>query len=127
MVRESGDAGRWTLPGGWADVNSTPAENVVREISEESGFDATVRKLAAVWDRTRQGHPDRLFSCYKFFFICDVRGGTAKTSMETSEVAWFGEDALPVERELSFGRVLPQQLRRMFVHAREPALPTDYE
>ena len=28
MVREVADGGRWTLPGGWADVNLTPAENV---------------------------------------------------------------------------------------------------
>ncbi|MGI4801101.1 MAG: NUDIX hydrolase, partial [Janthinobacterium lividum] len=31
MVREVADAGRWTLPGGWADVNLTAAENVVKE------------------------------------------------------------------------------------------------
>ena len=37
LVRERSD-GRWTLPGGWADVGSTPAENVVREIREEAGF-----------------------------------------------------------------------------------------
>ncbi len=32
MVREVADGGRWTLPGGWADVNLTPAENVVKEV-----------------------------------------------------------------------------------------------
>ena len=125
MVREVADAGRWTLPGGWADVNLTPAENVVKEFREESGFDVRARKLAAVWDRSRQGHPDRLFSCCKFFFVCDIVGGEAATSLETSEVAWFAEDALP--RDLSLGRVLPHQLRRMFVHARDAALPTEFE
>ena len=33
------DSGRWTLPGGWADVNPTVTENVVKEVREESGFD----------------------------------------------------------------------------------------
>jgi 8-oxo-dGTP pyrophosphatase MutT (NUDIX family) len=37
MVRETVDGGRWTLPGGWAEVNQTPAESVVREVFEESG------------------------------------------------------------------------------------------
>src|SRR4051794_11576495 len=55
MVREVADQGRWTLPGGWADVNLTPAENIVKEFQEESGFEVGVRKLAAVWNRTRQG------------------------------------------------------------------------
>ncbi len=125
MVREVMDAGRWTLPGGWADVNLTPAENVIKEMREESGLDVRVRKLAAVWDRSRQGHPAAVFSCAKLFFICEVVGGEAATSLETSEVGWFAEPDLPAD--LSFGRVLPRQLRRMFAHAREPALPTDYE
>ena len=33
MVREISD-GKWTLPGGWADVNQTAGECVVREIAE---------------------------------------------------------------------------------------------
>ncbi|WP_158745439.1 NUDIX hydrolase [Acidisphaera sp. L21] len=125
MVREVMDGGRWTLPGGWADVNLTAAENVVKEMWEESGFDVSVRKLAAVWDRTRQGHPNGAFSCCKFFFVCDIVGGSASTSLETSEVGWFAEDGLP--EDLSFGRVLPHQLRRMFAHNRGFALPTEFD
>ncbi len=125
LVREVADGGRWTLPGGWADINLTVAENVVKEMREESGFDVVARKLAAVWDRTRQGHPSGLFSCCKFFFICDIVGGAAATGLETSEIGWFSEASLP--EELSLGRVLPDQLRRMFAHARDPDLPTDFE
>ena len=125
MVREVADAGRWTLPGGWADVNLTPAENVVKEVREESGFDVRVRKLAAVWDRTRQGHASRVFSCCKLFYVCDVEGGMAATGPETSGVGWFPEGELP--EDLSLGRVLPHQLRRMFAHAREPLLPTEFD
>ena len=125
MVREVADAGRWTLPGGWADVNLTPAENVIREVQEESGYTVQVQKLAAVWDRTRQGHLPGVFSCCKLFFVCTPVGGAAAVSSETSEVAWFAEDALP--DDLSTGRVLPGQLRRMFTHACDPALPTDFE
>ena len=125
MVREIADGGRWTLPGGWAEVNLTTAENVVKEMREESGFEVRVRKLAAVWDRSRQGHPGRVFSCCRLFFICDIVGGAAATSLETSGVGWFAEHELP--DDLSLGRVLPQQLRRMFEHARNPALPTDFD
>ena len=125
MVREVSDAGRWTLPGGWADVNLTPAENVIKEVQEESGYVVQATKLAAVWDRTRQGHLPGVFSCCKLFFICAPVGGAAAVSSETSEVAWFAEDALP--DDLSLERVLPGQLRRMFAHARDPALPTEFE
>ena len=125
MVRESADGGRWTLPGGWADVNLTAAENATKEVLEESGYDARVRKLAAVWDRTRQGHPNGVFSCCKLFFICAPTGGRPATGLETSEVAWFAETDIP--HDLSLGRVLPSQIRRMFAHRRDPALPTDFE
>ena len=125
LVRETADAGRWTLPGGWADVNLSPAENVIKEMREESGFTVEAAKLAAVWDRTRQGHVPGLFSCAKLFYICRIVGGAAETSLETSEVQFFAEDELP--GDLSTGRVLPSQLRRMFAHRRDPALPTDFE
>jgi ADP-ribose pyrophosphatase YjhB (NUDIX family) len=125
MVREVQDEGRWTLPGGWADVNLTPAENVIKEVREETGFEVRVRKLAAVWDRTRQGHPAGVFSCCKFFFICDVVAGVATTGLETSEVAWFAEHDVP--DNLSAGRVLRGQIGRMFAHARNPALLTEFD
>lgn len=125
MVREVQDAGRWTLPGGWADVNLTPAENVVKEVREESGYEVAARKVAAVWDRTRQGHVPSYFSAAKLFYVCDIVGGAARSSLETSEVAFFAEAALPAD--LSMGRVLPGQLVRMFAHYRDPGLPTEFD
>jgi ADP-ribose pyrophosphatase YjhB (NUDIX family) len=125
MVREAADGGRWTLPGGWADVGLTPAENVVKEVREESGFDVRVRKLAAVWDRTRQGHTPQLFDACKFFFVCEITGGAAATSSETTEVSFFAADEIP--SDLSVARVLPQQIARMFEHHHNPGLPTDFE
>ncbi len=125
MVREVADQGRWTLPGGWADVNLTPAENVAREMREESGYSVRVRKLAAAWDRTRQGHAPGVFSCVKLFFICDIVGGEARTSGETSEIGWFAQDALPAD--ISRDRTLPAQLHRMFAHQRDATLPADFD
>ncbi|NHN84087.1 NUDIX domain-containing protein [Acetobacter musti] len=125
MVRETADHNRWTLPGGWADTNVTAAENAVKEVAEESGYQVTVTKLAALWDRTRQAHPNGVFSCYKLFFLCDLTGGAPATSIETSEVGWFAESDIPPD--LSEGRVLPAQIRRMFDHRRNPDLPTDFE
>ena len=125
MVREVVDGGRWTLPGGWADVNLTPAENVAKEMREESGFVVRVQKCVAVWDRTRQGHEPQFFSAAKLFYLCEITGGSATPSLETSEVAFFAESELPAD--LSTGRVLPRQLARMFAHHREPALPTEFD
>jgi ADP-ribose pyrophosphatase YjhB (NUDIX family) len=124
MVREISD-GKWTLPGGWADVNQSAAECVAREISEESGFTARARKLAAVYDYQRSGHPPRhIDSIYKMFFICELNGGAARTSDETSAVDFFQRDALP---PLSLGRATAAQIERTFQHHQRPDLPTDFD
>ena len=124
LVREISD-GHWTLPGGWADVNQSAAECVVREIAEESGFLARARKLAAVRDYQRSGHPPRnVDSIYKMFFICEITGGAARASDETSEVAFFARDALP---PLSLGRTTAAQIDRMFHHAEHPELAADFD
>ncbi|MDP8985836.1 MAG: NUDIX hydrolase [Pseudomonadota bacterium] len=123
MVREVSDGG-WTLPGGWADVNQTAAECVVREIAEESGFHARALKLAAVHDYRKRHPPRHVDSIYKLFFICELTGGSASPSEETSEVAFFSPRDLP---PLSLGRTTAAQLELMFRHAENPALPTDFD
>lgn len=124
MVREVGDGG-WTLPGGWADVNQSARECVEREVREESGFEARAVKLAAVYDYRRQGHVRaHPYSIYKLFFLCELTGGEARPSLETSAVDFFALDALP---ELSSGRTNAMQIARMFAHRSAPALPTEFD
>jgi ADP-ribose pyrophosphatase YjhB (NUDIX family) len=124
LVREISD-GKWTLPGGWADVNQTARECVVREIAEESGFEARALKLAAVYDYQRSNRPARhVDSIYKMFFICEITGGAARVSDETSEVAFFPREELP---PLSLGRTTPAQIDRMFQHAERADLPADFD
>jgi ADP-ribose pyrophosphatase YjhB (NUDIX family) len=124
LVQEAVDGG-WTLPGGWADVNQSPREGVEREIREESGFEARAIKLAAVYDYRRQGNRNPLpNSIYKIFFVCELMGGEARPSFETSAVDFFLPDQLP---PLSLGRTNPAQIARMFAHWRDPALAADFD
>jgi len=74
LVRERAD-GRWTLPGGWVDVNDAPSEAVAREIYEESGYRARAIKLAALIDKNRHPHPPGVHHIYKLFFLCELLGG----------------------------------------------------
>ena len=125
LVREKLDGG-WTLPGGWADPCQSPAEAVAREVFEESGFEVRVAKLAAVYDRSKHPHkPPMPFHLYKLFFLCEITGGSAAESHETTGVEFFAEDRIP--EPLSISRTLPFQIARMFEHHRDPALPTDFD
>jgi ADP-ribose pyrophosphatase YjhB (NUDIX family) len=123
LVREVSD-GAWTLPGGWADVNESPSMSAAREVLEESGFAARAVKLAAVYDYRKRNRPHHLDSIYKLFFICELTGGSARPSIETSEVAFFARHELPT---LSVGRTTAAQIERMFAHAEDPGLPTDFD
>ena len=125
MVREAVDEDRWTLPGGWADVNQTPAQSVAREVFEESGYYVQPVKLAAVWDRARQQQPATAFSVVRMFFLCTLQGGVPATSLETSGVGWFAEADIP--DHLSLRRTLPHHISRMFAHWRQPDLPTEFD
>jgi hypothetical protein len=58
------------------------------------------------------------------FIRCVIVGGAAAAEAETDQVGFFGEDELP---ELSISRVTPWQIKRMFEHLRNPALPTDFD
>jgi ADP-ribose pyrophosphatase YjhB (NUDIX family) len=123
MVRETMD-GRWSLPGGWADVNQTARECVEREVREETGFTARAAKLCGVWDRRRHGAPPAPLTIYNLYFLCEITGGEPRPSIETSEIAFFAEGELP---ELSPLRVQAQLIDRMFAHYREPDLPTEFD
>jgi ADP-ribose pyrophosphatase YjhB (NUDIX family) len=123
LVREITD-GKWTLPGGWADVNQTPSQCVVREIAEESGFQARTLKLAAVHDYQTRNHLHHKDSIYKLMFICEIIGGEARPSNETSDVEFFSLDNLP---PLSIGRSTAAQIELMFRHRDDPGLATEFD
>jgi ADP-ribose pyrophosphatase YjhB (NUDIX family) len=110
LVNEKSD-GRWSVPGGWADVGESPSESIVKEIREESGYDAKVVRLLALLDRSRHGHGPFPWHTYKAFFLCEVAGKPLGDSMETQGVGFFALDALP---ELSTGRITAAQLHRMY-------------
>ena len=123
LVRERSD-GRWTLPGGWADVNETPSQAVEKEIEQESGYTAQAVKLAAVYDRRAHNAPRSIFYIYKLFFICELTGGAPRVSNETDGVEFFALDALP---ELSTGRTAKWQIERMYAHYRDRVLAADFD
>ncbi len=122
LVREISD-GLWTLPGGWADINESPAEAIKRETLEETGYIVAVSKLAALWDKHKHGHPHQIPHAYKTMFICNIVGGMAKTNHETSDIDWYRIDSLP---DLSLHRIIPNQILRLYEHFLNPDIHTDF-
>jgi len=124
LVRELQDKGRWTLPGGWVDINEPPGLAVEREVREEAGKIVKAVKLLAMYDTNQHGHPPTPFHSYKLFFRCELLGDTGLAPHETADPAYFAQDEIP---ELSNGRVTLEEIQRMFEHLRDPSLPTDFD
>ena len=125
LVSEILDGGRWTIPGGWADVNETPSQAVVREVREESGYETRAVKLMALYDRERQGHqPAFPFHVYKLFFLCEIVGGEARPNEEAAQIEFFARDALP---ELSVSRVSERQIQHFFDLRDRLDAPTEFD
>lgn len=93
LVREK--SGKWSLPGGWCDVNVSVGENAVKEVREEAGLNVTADRIIAVEDRKKHNLPVYAHNVCKIFFMCSVKGGHFEKNSETTESAYFAEDELP--------------------------------
>ena len=123
LVRERMDEG-WTMPGGWADVGDIPSQAAEREVWEEAGFRVAARRVIGVYDANRSG-PLELFHAFKIVFLCDLLGGEARPSRETSEVAFFAQDEIPAI--LSGERTQPRHIRDAYDSWLNPEKPTVFD
>ena len=119
LVKERDD-GLWSMPGGFADVGDTPAQAIEREIREESGYQASARRIFYCH---REVTPNNT-SFHVLYFLCELVGGVAQTSIETSAVRFFAEDALP---PLSVMRKADRMVAQAFYYHQRPHLPAKIE
>jgi ADP-ribose pyrophosphatase YjhB (NUDIX family) len=122
LVKERSDD-LWALPGGWVDVNESPAEAVIREVKEETGYDVSAVKLLALWDKLKHDHPPQWPHTYKCFFYCTIVGGKAQENLEISAVDFFALSHLP---PLSTDRVTEKQLQQLYTLIAEDQ-PTQFD
>lgn len=122
LVKEKN--GKWSLPGGWVDVNVSVKENAVKEVKEESGLDVTADQIIAVQDRARHNLPIYAYGVCKIFILCSVIGGQFEENIETTEFQYFAEDALP---ELALEKNNEEQIRLCFEASRSEHWTTVFD
>ncbi len=123
LVKEKVD-GRWSLPGGWADVGYSPAEVAAKETREEAGFEVKAKRLLAVFDKKFHPHPPEPHYVYKIFLLCEYVGGKAMAGTETSDVGFFNRRELP---PLSEERNTSVQIEMMFAYQDDPGKEVYFE
>lgn len=109
LVKENN--GKWSLPGGWVDINVSVKENTVKEVKEESGLDVTADKIIAVQDRAKHNLPVYAYGVCKIFVLCSVIGGHFQKNIETTEFRYFSENELP---ELATEKNNEEQIQMCF-------------
>jgi len=85
VLIQRSDNKRWALPGGYAEVGSPPSTNGLRELREETGFEAEIERLVGVYDNRHFAS----VSPYQFYiclFRARITGGAATVSHETLDV-----------------------------------------
>ncbi len=111
LARERSDGG-FALPGGFADINYSPAEVAVKEVREETGLEVRVTRVLAVIDTDRHNFPPLEYHYYKLVLLCELTGGELTDSNETTEAGFFDFEDLPVLSEKRNTRQLFDLIRR---------------
>jgi ADP-ribose pyrophosphatase YjhB (NUDIX family) len=110
LAKESAD-GKWSLPGGWADVGQSPKETAIKECKEETGITPDVKALLAVFDKRFHPHPPQAFYVYKMVFYCEALTTEITTGFDVLDAQFFDIDNLP---ELSEDRILESQIQLVY-------------
>ncbi len=115
------DSGKWSLPGGWCDIDTTAMEAAIKETSEESGFIVEIERLLGVVDHSKH-YNKSLLNITDIYFLGKVVGGEAKPNFEVSMVDWFSIDNLP-----DFGFKSPKNIVELMFDVYINNKPTYFE
>ena len=95
-------AGKWALPGGFAEEGETLAAAARRELKEETGAD--VGELEQLYTAGDPGRDPRGWTVSVAFLArVDAKKVKAKAADDAADVGWFPLDALP---ELAFDHAM---------------------
>ena len=128
LVQEKSD-GLWTLPGGYADVGLSAAENTAKEIWEEACIRVVVNRLYCIHHKSKHPYDQDLRDFYKLYFLCEPQDGTLaelnpQPGPETDGAAFFAISDLP---PLSTTRTIAANITLAYEMLRDPGRPPEFD
>lgn len=117
--------GTWSLPGGWCDVDMSPAHNAEKEVLEEAGLTVKAEKLIAVQDWRLHNVTNYAYGVIKMFFLCSLSGGVFRENSETVRTEFFGRDSLP--DNLATEKTTREQILMCFDALNDPGKETLFD
>ena len=110
LIKEKVD-GKWSLPGGWADVNTSLSESVTRECREEAGAKVEPERIIAIHHANKQNNNRLPYTIYKIFVECVLVSLEFKENTETLDSGFFSPGELPA---LSTDRTTEAQIEMCY-------------
>ncbi len=105
LLGKRGDSGLWFIPTGWMEVGLTPAENIIKEVREETGIECRPLRLIGVRDTRLQRGSNPAIHNIAMTFLCEALSAEINVHpLETLEAGFFTE---PETLELVPERVKP--------------------
>ncbi len=123
MVKEKAD-NRWSLPGGWADVNTSVSESAERECIEEAGALVKPKRIIAIHMANRQNNFTYPFTIYKIIIECELIEQRFTENCETLGSGFFALENLP---ELSVERNNIDQIKLCFEAKNQKLFETKFD
>ncbi|GEL78018.1 NUDIX hydrolase [Tenuibacillus multivorans] len=110
LVKEQKD-GLWSLPGGWADIDTSLSEAIMKEAKEEAGLEVKPKRVVTIFDYNKHQAKPLPYSVYKIFVECELVSGAFEKNIETVESGFYDFDELP---PLSTRRNTKEQIKYCF-------------
>ncbi len=124
LIRRA-DNGFWALPGGFHDLDETPATCAARECLEETGLHVRITRLLGVFSSNRYieaNYPHKGGKYCHILFLAEAVDGSARPTSEAREIGYFAEDDIP---PLSDGHA--PRITVGFRALRDPRMPAHFE
>ena len=92
LIQRAVDPGKglWALPAGFVDHDEPPEAAALRETLEETGLNARIDKLLAVYPKRDDGLADIIIA-----YSATVVSGEAQAGDDAAALGWFARDNLP--------------------------------
>jgi ADP-ribose pyrophosphatase YjhB (NUDIX family) len=109
---------KYALPGGYLSRDEEIMTAAVRELKEETGYDAKVQYLFCINDNFDETTRKDDRQTVPIVFVLKVIGGGKQLNDEVTEITWFDEENLPDEDEFAFDH--RRVLIKFFQYLRSP-------
>ena len=73
----------WVMPGGGIDCGESPENATIREIFEETGYEAKIVRQVAKY------LPTNKLTTTTYFYECAIHSGSPSITVESSSIAFF--------------------------------------